>query len=177
MATWGFLKTTVNQICQRLSQRWKFEMLPGQLWNRSDIVALADFWPCCLRLVSFGRKRQELGFEGSALPGTGRELAGCILKMVPCSIFTSSLFPARARRKQVYSHLSFSAVFSEATWRNIILLLQLLNISPGGICVLYRAHIFVWGLEFFFLSCQFVKSSTYREKAEPSQKRVKFKIM
>lgn len=27
----------------------------------------------------------------------------------------------------------------------------------------------------FFLLCQFVNSSTYREKAEPSQKRVKFK--
>lgn len=26
----------------------------------------------------------------------------------------------------------------------------------------------------FFLSCQFVNSSTYREEAEPSQKRVKF---
>jgi len=154
VATWGFLKTAVDQTSITVKGADTSEMLPGQLWNCSDIAALSDFWLCCLQLVSFGRKHQQLGYEGSAFPGTGRELAVCILKMVPCSIFTSSLFPARVHRKQVYSHLSFSEVFSEAAWRNMILLLWLLNISPGGICVLHRACTFVCGLEFF--SCMSV---------------------
>lgn len=97
-----------------------------QVWNapRSTLRLLH----LLILAVSLGRKHHHLGFEGNRVGA-----AGCILKMVPCSIFTSSLFPARVHRKQVYSHLSFSAVFSEATRRNMILPLQLLNISPGNL--------------------------------------------
>lgn len=97
-----------------------------QVWNapRSTLRLLH----LLILAVSLGRKRQHLGFEGNRVGA-----AGCILKMVPCSIFTSSLFPARVHRKQIYSHLSFSAVFSEATGRNMIVLLQLFNISLGNL--------------------------------------------
>lgn len=43
MATWGFLKTTVNQTSIIVKGADRSETLPGQLWNRSDVVALADF--------------------------------------------------------------------------------------------------------------------------------------
>ena len=43
MATRGFLKTTVNQTSIVVKGADSSETLPGQLWNRSDIVALADF--------------------------------------------------------------------------------------------------------------------------------------
>lgn len=97
-----------------------------QVWNAPRLTR--SLLHLLILAVFLGRKRQHLGFEGNRVGA-----AGCILKMVPCSIFTSSLFPARVHRKQVYSHLSFSAVFSEATWRNMILLLQLLNISPRNL--------------------------------------------
>lgn len=112
-------KNCCKSTFHRYQRHWQVWNAPRSTLRLLHLLILA---------VSLGRKRQHLGFEGNRVGA-----AGCILKMVPCSIFTSSLFPARVHRKQVYSHLSFAAVFSEATWRNMILLLQLLNISPGNL--------------------------------------------
>lgn len=56
----------------------------------------------------------------------------------------------------------------------MILLLQLLNLSPGEFVSFFEL-LSLWGCWNSFLSCQFVNSSTYREKAGASQKRVTFK--
>lgn len=168
----GLPKTTVNQI----PSLWKvLTNLTCSRVNSGIVQTSLQLLVLAVLLAALILQQEMLaaGLWGER-SSWNRELAVCIVKIGPCSIFTSSLFPARVYRKEVYSHLCLPAVFSETTWRNMILLLQLLNISPGRICVLYRAHIFVCGLE-FFLSCQFVNSSTYWEKAEPSQKRVKFK--
>lgn len=43
MATWDFLRTTVNQTLISVKGADSSELLPGQLRNRSGIVALAGF--------------------------------------------------------------------------------------------------------------------------------------
>lgn len=113
-------------------QFWNTARSTQELLRHSHLLILAVLPPAWVPR----KETLTAGLWGECFPGTEQELTVCILKMVLCSIFTSSLFPARMHRKQVYSHLSFSAVLSQATCRNLILLLQLLSIFPWRICPL-----------------------------------------
>lgn len=65
MATWGFLKTAVNQTSIIVKGADRSETLPGQLCNCSDIVALADFG-----CVASGSCLSEGNVSSWALRGT-----------------------------------------------------------------------------------------------------------